>query len=166
MSDEVADRLRRESDQVTKQAALLAQRSKQDEEISGLTAHLAVLDDRRQALVTDWTAAWDPAGIVPLSPVEMRNWAQKYTALGTRAAEVRDRRAEVKTLTESIERRRRSLLAAIELVGHRADLSSDNLGSGIRSAKSVLGRRDTIEVGQSLRRPARTATRARTSRSQ
>jgi uncharacterized protein YhaN len=153
VSDEVADRLRRESDRVTKQAALLAQGSKQDEEISGLTAHLAVLDNRQQALVADWTAAWAPAGIVPLSPVEMRSWTQKYAALVNRAAEVRDHRAEVKTMTELIERRRRSLLAAIELVGQRADPSSDDLGSAIRSAKSVLGRLDTIETGrQSLTR--------------
>src|SRR5205807_47273 len=75
-ADEVADRLRREADRVAQKAELEAAIATCDEELVELQRRLELKDAENARYVEEWTAAWAPATLAPLPPVEMRAWLE------------------------------------------------------------------------------------------
>jgi uncharacterized protein YhaN len=80
-ADTVADRLWRDADRAAQYATLSAKRDRVDEERIHLDAQLEELAQREAELVADWHALWQPAGIKPLPPTEMRSWLGRHEKL-------------------------------------------------------------------------------------
>jgi uncharacterized protein YhaN len=82
--------------------------------IEGQTRQAAA---RAQAAQTRWMNLWEPLGIVPLSPREMRGWLQARHVLVLQAGEAQDRRAEVERIQHRIATHRAALDQALRSLG-------------------------------------------------
>jgi len=76
-ADLLADRLRREAARVALHGRRRAEREATRKTEGAANAKLAELLAREEALASDWRGAWAAAGIVPLSPREMRVWLER-----------------------------------------------------------------------------------------
>lgn len=123
-ADNLADRLRRESDRVAKKSQLLAEQEKalQQKEAIGKK-----LDQARQAfseLNAQWEALWEPLGIPPASPREMRAWLNKQAALAEQCFRIEQERARMEELTDQIKSLRQSLLRTLGDLGELVDANA------------------------------------------
>ena len=73
-SDELSDRLRRESDRVHEVATLLAKQEFVQQQMEGLEKKLEACNAGKNQIDTEWQALWSACQIVPRSPREMRAW--------------------------------------------------------------------------------------------
>ena len=112
-ADSVADRMRREAERVAHKAGLLAERRRQEEQAESLSREIGLLEGKRKDLEKEWTSRWAPAGIVPLSPREMRAWMANVKELTRRAPEIRKLEGQAGKIAEAIEESRRTLLSRL-----------------------------------------------------
>lgn len=80
-ADVVADRLRREADHVAEKAQLIVQLESLRREASNLKASTAATEDEQRQYGEEWNERWKEAGLVPMSPSEMRAWLRQYAQL-------------------------------------------------------------------------------------
>jgi uncharacterized protein YhaN len=153
-ADDVADRMRRESDRVAAQANLMAARATSDESVARLRAAAAELELRTQSWQGEWKAAWAPAAIVPQLPVQMRAWLQRLLRLAEQAVRVERRARELSAVEQAIGEHRRALTEALEAAGETSPAGEVDLASVLRRARRVAERVDRVE--QERRRLAAT----------
>jgi uncharacterized protein YhaN len=98
-ADAHADRLRREAERAAAQAGARAALDRARQRLTAIDdqAHRAAA--RAEAVRTPWSALWQPLGIEPLSPREMRGWLQARQGVVLRAVELQDRRLELEAIT-------------------------------------------------------------------
>jgi len=108
-ADEVADRLRREADRVAAKAKLLTDRDMRTNQQAQLATDLAAAEKRCAETRQGWIRLWEPVGIAPRTPKEMRVWAQNHRSLAAKAAEIRERKAKAEDLRNGIDAQRRGL---------------------------------------------------------
>ncbi len=121
-TDELADRLRRESNRVARRAALQAGRDALDQEIGRQDAQLEQASAAHREELSAWHGCWEPSGIEPLSPREMRAWLRQHEALRTKAQGIRAQRLAVDELSRRIAACRHELDQCLEEL--REDTSS------------------------------------------
>jgi uncharacterized protein YhaN len=92
-TDDIADRLRREAGRVSEQAAARAELTAASTRLTAAEAELADAEAEVAAANAAWNALWQPAGITPRTPVEMRRWLDDWRRL-VQAAETRQQRAD------------------------------------------------------------------------
>ena len=109
VADEIADRLRADSQRVAKLAELRASRDRNHRELEGNQSQLGDAQTRRDGLQTEWRRVWAPLGIDPLPPKEMAAWLREQQAVVERVGELRKARAEVSHLKETVSTCRQSL---------------------------------------------------------
>ncbi len=144
-ADDVADRLRREADRVAQFASLLATRAAEEAEIGEIEQRLTRLEGEQRAELDRWRALWRPAGIEPLSPLEMRSWLLRY-------------RKVVDDREQWSEAQRASAGSGAQIAAHRQALSdelvaagrdpvgaSESLAAAIARADGVLAEADVRE---------------------
>jgi uncharacterized protein YhaN len=137
-TDEVADRLRREADRVAVLARLLAQQAGHAKRTEQLRGALADAEKKRTNLSEEWAALWQPAGIAPRSPREMRVWAQEHKALAARAAEIRGRKGKQAELEARIEAHRRALDRCLQSLSEPASPDGEALEALIKRARKLI----------------------------
>lgn len=115
-TDEIADRLRREADRVSRKAALLARRAQYETELTDLTQHITAIQKETRIAEEEWRRLWDPAGIAPLSPREMRAWAADIQALKEKYADVRKKKTTVEAIEARINDLRKTLFPLLHSV--------------------------------------------------
>ncbi len=114
-ADDVADRLRRETERVTTLAQLLAEQDARAKEAEEIESDLALLQRAADEETSAWRTLWSECGIEPLPPAEMRGWLGRHGQLvdaseQLRAGERDERRAaaeHIESLTREIERHTR-----------------------------------------------------------
>ena len=84
-TDHLADRLRREAEQVSRKNMLEARQHQTEEKRRALDLALEAAGTAHGALNENWQALWTPAGIAPRSPAEMRGWLADMTAIRDKA---------------------------------------------------------------------------------
>jgi len=136
-ADEVADRLRREAERVTRQAALLAQREKATKTLEQLAAHRDALDAELRQQRQRWRSLWQPAGITPLSPREMRAWLDQHAKLLQRAERVREYRYQLDRLEDRLREHRLALRQALLHLG-ACDVATDDTFSALLARGEAL----------------------------
>ncbi len=139
-ADAVADRLRREADRVAKLAGLLA-----EEEVRGgrevdLQARQSELQSRLEDCEKRWGEQWQLAGIVPLSPKEMRGWLSRHGGLLAAIRDLRQRRQSVARLEERIGEQTEELNRALEALAGPARGKLETLAALIERCQSFLDR--------------------------
>lgn len=77
-ADQTADRLRREAQRVTEHAGLVAGQNAGQDRLSDAKDHLEQAKVLLTQAESNWKAIWEPAGINPRSPKEMRAWLDQW----------------------------------------------------------------------------------------
>lgn len=134
-ADRLADRLRREAEQVATKARLLAERDqrlqRRLETESAIDVAMTRLGDVRQ----EWAALWQPLGINPLPPREMQRWLQQRTALLAVAETIRRQESEVHHLTTEFEAARCQLAAAMSELGQPVESEGEPLAERLERCR-------------------------------
>jgi len=163
-ADGVADRMRREAERVAHKAGLLADRRLQEERAEDVSREIGLLEARRKDLKEEWTSRWAPAGVVPISPREMRAWMVNVKELTRKAAEVRKLDGQAKKIAEEIEGSRSVLLDRLAALGgptppERTSLDAILLRAEeiVRSEKDLKVRREGLlkEIEEAIKGNAR-----------
>lgn len=118
-TDELADRLRRESNRVARRASLQANRDAIDQELARYRQQLEQIAASQQETGSAWRACWQPAGIEPLSPREMRVWLRKQQALAVQTQSLRAQRLEIAQWDGRIAACRQELDRCLEELGEQ-----------------------------------------------
>jgi uncharacterized protein YhaN len=120
-ADNIADRLRREAEQVSKKGMLearkrLCQKNKKlyDEKFKTLKAQKA---EMREA----WQQLWEPSGIQPLSPKEMQAWLSNVAAIRDKLADLRSEQARIDSMNSEASTLKTQIAQALEETGHPID---------------------------------------------
>ncbi|HSF32355.1 MAG TPA: AAA family ATPase [Candidatus Tectomicrobia bacterium] len=137
-ADEVADRLRREAERVTRQATWLAQRDKTTKALGQLAATKDTLDAELRQHRGQWHGLWQSAGITPLSPREMRPWLNRYEKLLQRAERIREARRQLKRLDERIHAHGIALHHALEHLGAPSAATDETLSTLLVRSEAFL----------------------------
>ncbi len=137
-ADDIADRLRRESDRVATLAKLVSDKS----DISLKKDHLALKKEKLAAdhhrLTEKWQALWSPAGISATTPKEMRQWLHRTNDLVARFADVQKRTARLRATQEKIENRRAKLRAALKTLHESLPETRLSLGEMVKQAGKII----------------------------
>ncbi len=137
-TDHLADRLRREAERVATAAALRARHEKLERTRSLLESRSTLLAEDERTLRADWLAAWQPAGITPLSPKEMSAWLGQVEGVRYRLTEL----FRKQRLLEEKERERRhlrtDLVRELETFGETSLPAGNELGPVLHRAEAVL----------------------------
>jgi len=101
-ADDVADRLRREADRVAEQAQLAARHAAIGSQIGDIEGNRRRAEQFREDTLAEWADQWQPAGIEPLTPNEMRAWVAKFEMVRQQAEQQRTTAEEVARLQEQV----------------------------------------------------------------
>jgi uncharacterized protein YhaN len=137
-ADEVADRLRREAERVTRQAALLAQREKLAQTLHQLATHRDAIETELRQQRQQWCGLWRAAGIVPLSPRAMRAWLDRYGTLLQRAARLRESRHQLNRLHQHLLEHGTAVRLALEHLGERGVGSEATLNAALAHSEALI----------------------------
>ena len=163
-ADGIADRMRREAEGVAHKAGLLADRKLQEDRTKDLSQEIVGFEDKRKGVEKEWSTRWTSAGIIPLSPREMRAWMVSWKELARRAAEIRKLEGQFRKITEEIEASRKTLLDRLVVLGELAFPERSSLEEilleaeeVIRSAKDLRVRREGLkkEIDQAIKGKAK-----------
>ncbi len=140
-ADDVADRLRREADRVAQNAHFIAQQIAIRETLTDIEENRKKLNDQLGETELKWNEHWEPAGIKPLSPKEMRSWSVKQGALVQRASKSRELRQAYEQIAKLIEEHRAALTACLDELGQKYD-TNKSFDALLVDCQSVM---DSIE---------------------
>lgn len=148
-ADELADRLRREADRVAQQAELLSQGEKYSVELALLKNELDKVENESTILQKEWSGFWQPSGIRPLSPKEMRSWITKQNRLVQQIEKLRTDQNHIDTLKSLIDDQRTALNECLESLGEKSAGPDQTLVSLIDRCLTVI---DLIEENNRSRK--------------
>jgi uncharacterized protein YhaN len=143
-ADEVADRLRREADRVATKAKLLADQQTGKALVERLKKQLEEATRELGEANGAWAALWEPAGISPLSPREMRAWCQDLRAIAEEVAGIRDRKVKADSLGSEIESHRNELAQCQRALSEKPAEEKETLSNLISKAKKVIKRHEDL----------------------
>ena len=116
-ADEIADRLRRESQRVHEQAAAQARLEACRQRNADAEVALQTVAEKRSAHERSWKDAWKATGISPLPPREMSAWLAKASLLRDKAGRSDELRGKADALQRNRETQRRNLCGALAACG-------------------------------------------------
>jgi len=155
-ADAIADRLRREADRVAQLSNMLAEQEDCRRRTNQLQTQEAELTARVESWQQRWHEPWQPAGIAPLSPKEMRAWLTRQVALVAEAREVRERRHVVEEMQKLIAEHAQELSQALVELGEPGHGASESLSALLQRSQACLQRfRDTTQQRTNLEKETR-----------
>ena len=154
-ADEVADRLRREADQVQRRAHLEARMEIQQATSAGIIERAQVDDDEQSQWDADWDAVWAPLRIDPGSPAEMKLWLVKAEKLRERIDKTREAENEAKRLAATCSDHLELLLGELKAAEETAFGDLVKLGDALQRCEDRVIRdeerkRDRAELERAL----------------
>lgn len=136
-TDELADRLRRESDRVAEVAALLAEQEKIKKKNDGARAELTELEQNLQTLNESWRNQWAAVGIEPASTDEMLEWLKKREELLGVGEQLRAKQSESDELRLTIEECRNELSKSLTVLSEQGERAGESLSALIDRAQAA-----------------------------
>ncbi|MBN1931733.1 MAG: AAA family ATPase [Desulfobacterales bacterium] len=143
-ADEIADRLRREADRVAKKANLLADRETLKSQSFRYKNRLDAAESKLKDFQGRWLSVWEPIGIYPRSPREMRAWLIKQTALVEQAGNLRLQKNKVEDLKVRIERHRRQLSECLIALDQAPAAPKESLNRLVARCQQFAERMDKL----------------------
>ncbi|MBU0985613.1 MAG: AAA family ATPase [Proteobacteria bacterium] len=137
-ADAVADRLRREAGRVAAKARLLADQVAGSAQLQNLQKDLAVVQAERSKISDEWTTLWQPLGITPRTPKEMRRWAQDFETLIEKLKDSGGRQTKAAVLQQKIEAQRTGLIQSLAPFGRTADFVEESLNRLVKRAQAII----------------------------
>lgn len=126
-ADETVDRLRRESDRVARRAQLEVEQKSKDDALQKVKASLATAHTALEAATRNWLALWQPLGIAPGAPKEMRSWLKQQEALVRQTQDLRAAQQGIDNLQARIAAARQDLARALAEIGEAAPAECESL---------------------------------------
>lgn len=117
IADEVADRLRRESQRVHEQATAQARLEQCRQLNADALAALQRIEQQRQELEASWQALWTEMDLAPLPPREMSAWAEQLLRLREKTGQGEELRETANTLALNRDAQRQHLIRALMVCG-------------------------------------------------
>lgn len=143
-ADGIADRLRREADRVATLAKLLAEKSAQKKQAERLKKDFGVAEKKLAGITDEWMQLWQPAGIMPRSPREMRGWAQAHISMAEKASEIRGRKSKIDLLQENIDNQRKALDQCFQSFSESHAGKDETLTDLIRRVRRVIEKHEKL----------------------
>lgn len=144
-TDHLADRLRREAQDVAARAEWQAQLEKHRRSLETLSVRREEARRRQQEVRSEWEELLSSPGLRPVTPGELRSWiAERDKILGLQG-QVRTLQAECERLGGLIETHRRRL--ATGLSGHGVEVeasSGGTLSTLVEAAGELIARQDVL----------------------
>jgi uncharacterized protein YhaN len=141
-ADDMADRLRREAERVSRLASLGADRDACTRELESAERTEAALAERNEREVESWRTLWRPLGVEPRPPLEMKNWLLRHAALVRAGDALREADTTVEELRAGIERHRQRLEGLL----NELDGSPLPLAELLDRAAHVVGRAEAAAL--------------------
>ncbi|NTU43202.1 MAG: hypothetical protein HGA78_09190 [Nitrospirales bacterium] len=146
-ADETVDRLRREAERVARKATWLADLKRLEGEAARLDEEHKDQRAKAEALSAEWKRLWEGMGIVPLSPREMKAWAERQEALAERSRKIRISRTGLSCLEERIGKLRDTLSGSISFLGESCR-EAETLRTLLRVGQELLERLEKEQAGR------------------
>ncbi len=125
-SDELSDRLRRESDHVHEAATLLARQEAVQQQLEDLEQKLEVCAAEKSQIDTEWKALWSTCQLIPRTPREMRAWLDDLDRL-------RDKVGQLHSLRQKFDELEQARNTHIQLL----NLQLEALGKAVSKSESL-----------------------------
>lgn len=138
ISDQTADRLRREADRVQKHASLKARLESLETRLAELEKALEKSNDELTEAKHRWNELWGDCGISPLSPREMRSWISRFESLRSQVEESVNETAEITIKENQRKELRDSLIKQLKKTGDQKDFKGDELIPVLLHAETLL----------------------------
>ena len=116
-ADRIADRLRREAEQVSRKGLLEARWTTVDRSLVNIQGELDHALDSQRRLTVEWQTLWAPAGITPLSPKEMRAWLSDIVSLREKLLDLKKKKAHAATTAHELTELKSVLRLALDSAG-------------------------------------------------
>ncbi|MCP4350470.1 MAG: AAA family ATPase [Desulfobacterales bacterium] len=147
-ADSIADRLRREADRVAKKTALLTDRETRKKHLARLKDQFEKSEAVLDQIQKQWNELWQPVGILPKSPREMRAWIQKQIVLANQVSVVRDQNLKAERLKSAIEMSYEELSRCLKNIGEPLTGENMSLTVLINRTRKLADGFDKIRVKQ------------------
>lgn len=139
-ADQIADRLRREADRVAEKAQLTVDREDLKRATEELRTKLTAAREDLAQVQAAWCEQWQPLGIAPLTPREMRAWAGRHAALVAAAQAIRRQRSAVADTAALIRSQHAELATCLTDLGPHSDMQNQTLASFLGSCEELAER--------------------------
>ena len=137
-ADEVADRLRREAERVTRQATLLAQHERVTTTLQLLALERETLDATLYQEQQQWHSLWQSCGITPHAPRAMRAWLDRHGQLLQRAARVRQHRHQLSRIYARLQAHDTAIRQELAGLGEHALADGVSLNTMLERSEELL----------------------------
>ncbi len=147
-SDQIADLLRSDADRVAMKLKLQLDQERAVDRQTAIVAEIRKAEVELQEIGDRWQALWEPIGIKPLTPPEMRDWLRQQQEISRASKHIRAKRDEANQLLLQINALRNKLISTIRLIEPKFAnrdgtlrellLFASALNDTIREAKSQL----------------------------
>ena len=141
-ADEIADRLRREAERVATKARLLADQTFHKKQLIHLKTEIDAKVKTKEKIIKEWEQLWQPSGIKPISPKEMRAWTQNHMAMSAKATEIREHKGRVNKLKEEIDAHLKGLNKCLKNLSEPHSDDGETLANLIKRSKRVIHKED------------------------
>jgi uncharacterized protein YhaN len=141
-ADALADRLRREAERVTRQAGLQAQHEKSAKILSQLTRQQATLEAEQRQQRQQWHDIWRAAGIIPLSPREMRPWLDRHAKLLGMATHLRESQHQLSHMQARVQESMAAIGQALHHLGGHTAPAGETLEALLVRSEAAIERID------------------------
>jgi len=141
-ADHLSDRLRHEAQLVAKHATLLADRDRVAARVGGLVEQQSQKQKVISSLQAEWVSLWQPLGVSPLPPKEMRAWLQQRDGLLTQASQIRETHAQLDGFRKQIDDFANLLGQCLEESGSKGRIAAESLQAILARARNVVGQFD------------------------
>jgi uncharacterized protein YhaN len=148
-ADDISDRLRREASRVSRVAQLHADIESNHSQTETQNEECTRRRDLLKTLRDNWNSQWQPVGITPLSPREMKGWLRSHDELSAHSQTLRARRTEVESLAADIRHCRGKLESALAALEKSSDAGDESLQTLLEQCSEVA---ESIDDGNRNRR--------------
>ncbi len=147
-ADHIADRLRREAEQVSRKGVLESTKHQHEEKLKTLEKDLVAARTGQAGLEAEWRQRWETIRIGPLSPREMRPWLADVQSIREKMAAIRAEKSKAETIASEIDVMKTLLVQVLSEFGKTAATSdplSKLVGLGTTYAESQEKLQSQIE---------------------
>jgi uncharacterized protein YhaN len=148
-ADDLADRLRRDAEQLAARAALLVQRQACLDDLEKVSSLAPKADETRDAVTREWRALWRRLDMEPQSPREMRAWERRYQELLAQLEAIRRQKTAVATFDARMANCRQELNRALAALEEGTTQPGETLAAQLERAQLLADEIDASAAAHS-----------------
>ena len=165
-ADDIADRLRREADQVAGMAKLLSEGETNRAHMARMKERIAEAERELSALREAWRGVWEVTGISPLPPKEMGGWVRDQRSILEQFSKINEKAARASALNGEIQAHRAHMDGCLRSASQPGVDEKETLADLIQRGRKVLDAQSKLgteraKLGADLERLERESREAR-----